>query len=294
MVYYDYKSRPPSRRSVEDAELERRIAKIWRENFSCYGAEKMWRQLQRDGVACGRDRVSRLMGDLGITGVVRGRPKRTTVPAPRQDRPGDLVKRNFKAPEPNLLWVADVTYVRTQAGFAYAAFVVDVFARVVVGWAVSASLRADLALAALEMGIFSRRDQDLSRLVHHSDRGVQYLAVRYTNRLEEEEAVGSVGSKGDSYDKAVVSYCTSFLWLGVSSFGETGSHLLYQARVAGCRRLEKPYVLVVCLVRDKQPGTVPSLHRRGADAELLAKLGDGEQPSGFQALEVACQPVRAA
>ena len=143
------------------------------------------------------------MRELGVAGVTRGKPRRTTVPAPAAKRPEDLVKRHFSAPAPNKLWVADITYVRTAAGFAYVAFVVDVFARVVVGWAVSASLRADLALAALEMGVFSRRGQDLSALVHHSDRGVQYLSVRYTERLEEEQAVNSVGSKGDSYDNAL-------------------------------------------------------------------------------------------
>ena len=154
-------------------------------------------------MACGRDRVARLMRELGICGVVRGKPRRTTVPAPEAERPADLVRRNFKAPAPNRLWAADITYVRTGAGFAYVAFVVDVFARVVVGWAVSASLRADLALAALEMGIFSRRGQDLSSLVHHSDRGVQFLSVRYTERLAQEQAVVSVGSKGGSYDNAL-------------------------------------------------------------------------------------------
>jgi len=143
------------------------------------------------------------MRELGISGVVRGKPKRTTVPAPEGERPEDLVKRNFSAPAPNRLWVADITYVRTAAGFAYVAFVIDVFARAIVGWAVSASLRADLALAALEMAFFSRRGQDLSGLVAHSDRGVQYLSVRYTKRLEEEDAVSSVGSKGDSYDNAL-------------------------------------------------------------------------------------------
>ena len=196
-VYYAYKSRPPSRRSVEDAELKLLIMKIWEENFRCYGAEKLWRQLQRDGVSAGRDRVARLMRELGICGVVRGKPKRTTVPAHNEQRPEDLVRRHFQAPAPNRLWVADITYVRTQAGFAYVAFVIDAFARMIVGWAVSASLRADLALAALEMALFSRRGQDLSHLVHHSDRGVQYLSIRYTERLAQEQAVISVGSKGD-------------------------------------------------------------------------------------------------
>jgi putative transposase len=143
------------------------------------------------------------MRELGISGALRGKPKRTTVPAPEQERPKDLVRRGFRAPAPNRLWVSDITYVRTAAGFAYVCFVIDAFARVIVAWAVSSSLRADLALAALEMGIFSRRGQDLSSLVHHSDRGVQFLSVRYTERLAQEQAVISVGSKGDPYDNAL-------------------------------------------------------------------------------------------
>ena len=116
-AYYGHKSRTASRRSVEDAELKRIIVKIWKDNYRCYGAEKIWRQLQREGISYGRDRVARLMRELGICGVVRGKPRRTTVPAPEAERPGDLVKRDFSAPSPNRLWVADITYCRTQAGF---------------------------------------------------------------------------------------------------------------------------------------------------------------------------------
>jgi len=171
-VYYGVKARPPSRRSVSDAELKAKVLRVYTENFEAYGSEKIWRQLNREGIACGRDRVARLMRELGIAGVVRGKPRRTTVPADPAGRPSDLVKRNFSAPVPNRLWVADITYVRTASGFAYTAFVIDVFARMVVGWAVSASLGADLALDALEMAVFARQGQDLSALVHHSDRGV--------------------------------------------------------------------------------------------------------------------------
>ena len=202
-VYYDVKGRPPSRRSVEDEELKAKILKLYRDNFSCYGSEKIWRALQREGISGGRDRVARLMGELGVAGVVRGKPKRTTIPAEQAERPADLVKRHFAAPAPNQLWVADITYIRTAQGFAYAAFVTDVYARVIVGWAVSASLRVDLAVSALDMALFSRHGQDLSALVHHSDRGGQYLSVRYTDRLGEEQAITSVGSKGDSYDNAL-------------------------------------------------------------------------------------------
>jgi putative transposase len=203
-TYYDAKSRPPSRRSVTDAELRVKIREVYDANFECYGAEKIWRQLHRDGIACGRDRVARLMRDLGIAGVTRGEHKtRTTTPAGLAERPGDLVKRDFRASASNRLWVADLTYVWTAAGFVYTAFVVDVFSRRIVGWRTSASLRTDLALDALEMAIWERRGQDLSALVHHSDRGVQYLAIRYTDRLADAGAVTSVGSKGDSYDNAL-------------------------------------------------------------------------------------------
>ena len=143
------------------------------------------------------------MGDLELSGVVRGKRKRTTYPAEVSQRPADLVERNFTASAPNRLWVSDLTYVSTWSGFVYVAFVIDVFSRFIVGWRVSSSLHAELALDALEMAIWRRQRQDLTGLIHHSDRGVQYLAIRYTERLAEAGAVGSVGSRGDSYDNAL-------------------------------------------------------------------------------------------
>jgi putative transposase len=203
-TYYDNKSRPPSRRSVTDAELKKQIERVYEQNFEVYGAEKIWWQLHREGIACGRDRVARLMRELGIFGVTRVRCKRTTVPAKKpQSLPSDLVRRNFKAAEPNRLWVNDLTYVPIWSGFAYTAFVIDAFSRRVVGWKVSSSLETGLALDALEMAIWSRRGESLEGLVHHSDRGSQYLAIRYTTRLAEAGMAGSVGSKGDSYDNAL-------------------------------------------------------------------------------------------
>ncbi len=175
-----------------------------RDNFSVYGIEKVWRQLNREGIQVGRDRVHRLMGEMDLEGVVRGKRKPiTTMPTHVDTRPADLVERNFAAAAPNGLWVADLTYVSTWNGFCYVAFVVDVFSRFIVGWRVSSSLHADLALDALEMAIWKRRRQDLTGLVHHSDRGVQYTAIRYTDRLEEIGAMRSVGSRGDSYDNAL-------------------------------------------------------------------------------------------
>ena len=202
-TYYAAVARPASARQVRDQQLKQEIEWVHRDNFGVYGSEKVWRQLHRQGVQVGRDRVGRLMREMGLEGVRRGKRQITTRPVEVRERPADLVERQFKAEAPNRLWVADLTYVSTWAGFVYTAFVVDVFSRAIVGWRVSASLRADLALDALEMAIWSRRSQDLEGLVHHSDRGVQYLAIRYTDRLAEAGAVASVGSRGDSYDNAL-------------------------------------------------------------------------------------------
>ena len=200
--YYAARSRPPSARALADGELKVKISEIHRENFAVYGVHKVWRALARKGTRVGRDRVARLMTSLGLVGAVRERSIRTTKPADLAARPADLVERTFAAPAPNRLWVADLTYVWTIAGFCYTAFIVDVFSRRIVGWRVAASLRTDLALDALEMAIFAR-GHSLPGLVHHSDRGVQYLAIRYTERLAEAGVVNSVGSKGDSYDNAL-------------------------------------------------------------------------------------------
>ena len=200
-TYYAARKRLPCRRALRDEELKTEITRVHKENFSVYGADKVWRQLRREGIEVGRDRVARLMRSLGLEGVRRGKAKRTTVAA-EAARPADLVERDFTAPAPNVLWVADLTYVTTWSGFCYTAFIIDVFSRRIVGWRVSRSLSADLALDALEMAVWARQG-DLQGLVHHSDRGVQYLAIRYTERLEEEGAVASVGSKGDSYDNAL-------------------------------------------------------------------------------------------
>jgi len=204
-TYYAAKSRPPSKRSETDRETTVKIHKIHESNYGVYGARKVHAQLRRDGHHVARCTVERLMRREGLRGVRRAKGPRTTIPGPLTDRPGDLVERRFTAPAPNCLWVADITYIRTFSGWVYAAFVLDVFARRVVGWQLSTSLHTDLALDALEMGLWTRRrdGRDVSQLIHHSDRGVQYRAVRYSDRLAEAEAVASVGSKGDSYDNAM-------------------------------------------------------------------------------------------
>jgi len=203
-TYYAAISCQASARQQRDDELKVEIARVHRDNFSVYGIEKVWHQLNREGIQVGRDRVHRLMGEMDLEGVVRGKRKRiTTISSEVDPRPADLVERNFTAEAPNALWVADLTYVSTWSGFAYVAFVIDVFSRGIVGWRVCRSLHADLALDALEMAIWRRRRDDLTGLVHHSDRGVQYTAIRYTDRLEEIGAMRSVGSRGDSYDNAL-------------------------------------------------------------------------------------------
>jgi len=199
--YYAARTRPPSKRSLEDEKLQDRIERVHAKNFEVYGVRKVWHQLRRDDVEVGRDHVGRLMAELGLCGVTRTKKVRTTKPAPESERPADLVDRVFTATAPDRLWVADLTYVWTRGGFCYTALIIDAFSRRIVGWRVSSSLRTDLALDALEMAIWSRGDLD--GLIHHSDRGVQYLAIRYTERLEDAGVTGSVGSKGDSYDNAL-------------------------------------------------------------------------------------------
>jgi putative transposase len=201
-TYHDARRRPPSARRRRDQELKVEIRWVHDHNFGVYGAQKVWRQLGREGIAVARCTVERLMRELGLEGVRRGKTRRTTTPQQGAARPADLVERDFSAARPNQLWVADLTYVATWSGFVYVAFVIDAFSRFIVGWQASRSLRTDPALDALEMAIWRRRG-GLDGLVHHSDRGSQYLAIRYTERLAEAGAVTSVGSRGDSYDNAL-------------------------------------------------------------------------------------------
>jgi putative transposase len=202
-TYYSAKGRRPCRRAVRDQELRAHILRVFDGNYGVYGARKVWRQLNREGIAVARCTVERLMRQLGLAGRVRGRRRRTTISDPASQRPQDLVERAFEASGPNQLWVADITYVATWSGFAYVAFVTDVFSRAIVGWRVANTLKADLALDALEMAIWSRKQDEFPGLVHHSDRGSQYLSIRYTERLAEVGAAASVGSRGDSYDNAL-------------------------------------------------------------------------------------------
>jgi len=192
-----------SARARRDAFLMPHIQRVWQANFQVYGADKVWRQLQREGIQVARCTVERLMRRLGLRGVRRGKVVRTTFGDTAAPCPLDRVNRQFKADRPNQLWVSDFTYVSTWAGFVYVAFVIDVFARRIVGWRVSRSMRTDFVLDALEQALYARQPERDASLIHHSDRGSQYVSIRYTERLAEAGIEPSVGSKGDSYDNAL-------------------------------------------------------------------------------------------
>jgi putative transposase len=197
------RAREPSARSRRDEWLKAEIHRVWEQpGRGLYGARKVWHQLRREGIEVARCTVERLMRQLGIAGVTGRKTPRTTMPDTTAERPADRLGRDFTADVPNRRWVADLTYVETRAGWVYTAFVTDLFSRAIVGWQVADHLRTDLALDALEMAIWARRHRRDGRLVHHSDRGVQYTSIRYTERLEELAVVRSVGSRGDSYDNA--------------------------------------------------------------------------------------------
>ena len=217
-MYYEHKARetqperlPPRLR--RDRALVPEICRVHEENFRVYGVRKVWRQLGREGQVVARCTVERLMRAQGLRGVVRGRKCRTTIPDDSAARPLDRVNRQFQASRPNQLWVADFTYVATWAGFVYVAFVIDVFARRIIGWRVSRSMHTELVLDALEQALWSRAGA--AGVVHHSDRGSQYLSIRYSERLAEAGVEPSVGSVGDSYDNALAETIIEFFKMEV-------------------------------------------------------------------------------
>jgi putative transposase len=205
-TYYAARSRPKSRREVEDEQLMAEIRRVYDENYRVYGARKIWCQLKREGIKTGRGRVERLMRRLGITGAVRGKTVRTTIADPGSVRAADLVCRQFAAGAPNRLWVADFTYVATWTGTVYVAFAIDVFSRKIVGWRASPSKETDLVLDAIDMGLrhcdYRRVDGD-EKLIHHSDAGSQYTSFRFTQHLIDSDVDASIGTVGDAYDNAL-------------------------------------------------------------------------------------------
>ena len=190
-------------RANTDDTLKQEIQRVWQANMRVYGADKVWKQLNRERIAVARCMVERLMKRLGLQGVRRGKVVRTTISDAAAARPLDRVNRQFKADRPNQLWVSDFTYVSTWQGWLYVAFVIDVFARRIVGWRVSSSMRTDFVLDALEQALYDRQPGQQDALIHHSDRGSQYVSIRYSERLAEAGIEPSVGSKGDSYDNAL-------------------------------------------------------------------------------------------
>ncbi|MEO0387030.1 MAG: IS3 family transposase [Pseudomonadota bacterium] len=207
-TFYDHlqKRADPARRSDRarrDEALRPEIRRVFEENWCVYGVRKVWHQLRREGFSVARCTVARLMKDMDIQGIIRGKPHRTTIPDKKAPCPLDKVNREFRVPAPNMLWVSDFTYVATWKGFAYVAFVIDAYARRIVGWRVSTSAHAGFVLDALEQAVHDRRPGKGTGLVHHSDRGSQYLSIKYTERLAEAGIETSVGSVGDSYDNAL-------------------------------------------------------------------------------------------
>ena len=207
-TYYEHVAHKvePTRRSARarrDAALRLKVRRVFEENFRVYGVRKVWRQMRREGFAVARCTVERLMRDMGLQGVIRGKPVRTTVSDKAAPCPLDRVNRQFRAPAPNMLWVSDFAYVATWTGFVYVAFVIDTYARRIVGWRASRTAHAGFVLDALEQALHERRPMRGGGLVHHSDRGSQYVSIKYTERLAEAGIEPSVGSVGDSYDNAL-------------------------------------------------------------------------------------------
>jgi putative transposase len=206
-TYYDAKDRPASKRSLRDADLKIEIARVHGENYGVYGPRKVWLQLNREGIEVARCTVERLMQSLGLQGIRRGKTWKTTMPDPAAERPVDLVKRRFNPTYPNALWVADFTYVATWAGVVYVAFVIDAYARRILGWRVAMSMRTQLVLDALEQAVWVRRREGsiagLAGLIHHTDAGSQYTSIAFTERLAEAGVSPSIGTVGDAFDNAL-------------------------------------------------------------------------------------------
>ena len=205
-TYYDQVNREPSRREIRDDALKLQIRKVHAANFGVYGARKVWLALNREGIGVARCTVERLMAELGLTGAIRGKARKTTIADPAAARPADLVQRQFAPPAPNRLWVADLTYVSTWSGFAYVALVVDAYARRILGWRVASTMATSMVLDGIEQAIWTRQQEgvlDLKDVVHHSDRGSQYTSIRFSERLAEAGIQPSVGAVGSSYDNAL-------------------------------------------------------------------------------------------
>jgi hypothetical protein len=263
------------------------LVALFVKNYSVYGRRKLWKAALRAGLDVGRDRVARLMRDQGLQGATRAKKRFTTKADPTHVRAPDLVKRRFAADRPDRLWVADFTYCSTWSGIVYVAFVVDVFSRRIVGWKAARTMHTSLVLDALNMAAWNRGGVSLDGLICHSDAGSQYTSITYTDRLAEIGAAPSIGTVADSFDKALVSYCTSWGGLGVSAFVEVAADAFDEAGVAGCGRLVEPFVLVVGFAAPEQAGALPLLDGGHVDVELFGDLVLGEEAFGVEPLRVA-------
>ena len=292
-AYYERRNGAPSTRQQTDAALLAQIRVIHAESKGTYGAPRIHKELLHRHVPCGKRRVTRLMRQAGLAGRCKKRWRTTTIADPAAEAARDLIGRHFgPTEEMDRRYVGDITYIATWEGWSYLATVIDLASRRVVGWALADHMRTELVEDALKMA-FAQRAPDKG-VIFHSDRGCQYTSGDFATLARANGVVLSVGRKGECWDKALVSYCTSCRWSGQNSLIEPASHAFDQGRVAGRGRLEEPDVLVVGLVRDEQTGTVPGLDGRGAHAEERGDLGNGEQTASTESFEVAWQTIAAA
>jgi hypothetical protein len=288
------RQRRPSPHQIEEAWLGEQIQRIHTESGKTYGSPKIHAQLRRQGIRCSRKRVERLLRCRGLQGAfMRKRRRSSTRRDPAATPAPDLVNRDFTAPAPNQLWVADISRIPTGEGPLWLASVRDAFSRRVVGWATSERADTRLVLGALDHALSSRQLEP-DRLVFHSDHGAQYTAVRFTQRLADAGIAASMGTVGDSLDKALASHCTSWCWLGANSAGEGAAHAFDQAGVAWGGRLVEPLVFVVGLVALEESGVVPVLDGGQVHAELLGEFAGGEHASGAESVTMAGELVEAA
>jgi len=282
-TYYDATRRPASARALRDQELKAEIGRVHGEHFGVYGARKVWRQLHREGIVVARCTVERLMGELGLEGVRRGKFHRTTTPDATTARPADLVERDFSAARPNQLWVADLTYVATWSGFVYVAFVIDACSRYLVGWQASRSLRTDLALDALEMAIW-RRQAQLEGLVHHSDRGSQGGFNWSSQHLDSGELRWEHRDRGRAWRAGYrCAHLVGRQWGGVSTDSGSG-----RQSPAGCRA-RRPALPPVCRRRSVSAG---SARVAGWIPFPLPRCRGATCPSQNAKRSPSCVPVR--
>ncbi|CAN5857824.1 hypothetical protein BH23ACT5_BH23ACT5_00850 [soil metagenome] len=304
-TFYAWLGRAPSKRSLWDTTITEVLSGYYepdekgrRPPESLYGSLKMWAHLRREGVEVARCTVERLMRVNGWQGATRAKKVRTTVSDPAATRAPDLVDRHFKVAAPNELVVADFTYVPMAGGwFAYTAFVIDAYADRIVGWECSTSKETAFVEAAIRQAADFRAREGIpldGSTIHHSDAGSQYTSVRFGESLLLAGMIPSIGSVGDAYDKASVSYCTSLRRFDASSFVEGASHAFDEPGIAGGGRLVEPFILAVGLVGDEESGPVPGFDGGGADAESVGCLGEGEQAPGLEPFGVAGQLMSAA